>query len=77
MCDQTQTETQLRLFGKCKWISELREKLSTWLGIRLQDTAASQMIKWIKRKKWSQFQKERVVAAWGASCIILGKQGIG
>ncbi|XP_059285114.1 uncharacterized protein LOC132038465 [Lycium ferocissimum] len=66
LCDGNRNETQRHLFADCSWITEVRDALITWMGITLQCNDVYKTIKWIKRRRWRQFQKEIVAAVWGA-----------
>ncbi|XP_060210228.1 uncharacterized protein LOC132637097 [Lycium barbarum] len=66
LCDAAVIETQSHLFADCQWISGIRNTLSTWLGIPILCQGVHDTIRWIKRRRWKQFQKEIVTTIWGA-----------
>ncbi|KAK4711376.1 hypothetical protein R3W88_005889 [Solanum pinnatisectum] len=66
LCEEDQEETQMHLFAECRWIAEVRSKLSSWLGIAIQCKGVYSTLQWIKRSRWKQFQKEIVASVWGA-----------
>ncbi|XP_047263750.1 uncharacterized protein LOC124896258 [Capsicum annuum] len=66
LCDDNALETPKHLFMKCSWISGVSHLLSTCLGVQIQKKEASDNFKWIKRRRWKQFQKKIVAAVCGA-----------
>lgn len=68
LCPDSQLETHIHLFSDCRWIKEVKEALSRWTGVPFGDLSVQQMLIWVKRRRWSQFQfkKALVTAIWGA-----------
>uniref|UniRef100_M1B090 Uncharacterized protein n=1 Tax=Solanum tuberosum TaxID=4113 RepID=M1B090_SOLTU len=50
----------------CRWINGAKIMMCTRLGVQLPCRGVYKTIKWIKRRRWKQFQKEVIAAAWGA-----------
>lgn len=69
LCDERVLETQNHLFTKCRWTTNVKIMMCTWLGVQLPSRGVYETIKWFKRTRWKQFQKEVIAAAWGAFCL--------
>lgn len=65
-CEADSIETSYHLFADCSWISEVRNALGAWAGVRIVKADAKQSIQWLKRRIRTQFKKETVSAVWGA-----------
>ncbi|XP_075106858.1 uncharacterized protein LOC142179868 [Nicotiana tabacum] len=50
LCYDLKEETQRHLFYECGWTTELRDKLETWSGIKIEGKEVLQSIRWIKRR---------------------------
>lgn len=57
-CEADSIETSYHLFADCSWISEVRNALGAWAGVRIVKADAKQSIQWLKRRKRTQFNKE-------------------
>lgn len=64
--DEGMDETSQHLFTECKWITEARTALATWVGVTVPQKTFKQSLQWIKSRNWRQFKKEVVAAICGA-----------
>ncbi|XP_060201918.1 uncharacterized protein LOC132630355 [Lycium barbarum] len=66
LCDAQVDETHNHLFANCRWITEVRDALSSWCGVQIRKAKAMQVVQWLKSRKWKQFKKELIASVWGA-----------
>lgn len=66
LCKDGTPENANHLFTQCSWITNIWREIQNWLGVKMQNNGAKELLLKIKKKRWVRERKEVIVAAYEA-----------